>query len=214
MRLSVVTGLALLTAVQAVPPAAPTTPPMEPQEPTGVCLTVPERVRLSPEKQVDKLCFKCNLDEFDSEWDSPYRTPGFEWWTDGCTASPDEPMPGLNYTKSCRRHDFCYHTLKKQGRFYRNVKTEVDNIFFKDMNDACASVPEDKKKDTPWWMFWISPAGAAVRHVIFNCDVWANLYHISVDNFGKFETSLDDPPEGKEYEVVDGRVQEKSAVKA
>ncbi|PHH66125.1 hypothetical protein CDD81_188 [Ophiocordyceps australis] len=94
-----------------------------------MCLTEQERHTLSPEEHVDKLCFVCNLEQFDVEWNSPSRDPSFEWWTDGCTFSPNSPL-GFDYLESCRRHDFCYHTLHQQGRFYPEVKIATDEVFF------------------------------------------------------------------------------------
>lgn len=61
----------------------------------------------------------------------------FDWSTDLCSASPDQPL-GFDFRLSCHRHDFGYRNYKSVGDFPAN-KTRVDDAFYADLRRKCAT---------------------------------------------------------------------------
>jgi len=59
----------------------------------------------------------------------------FDWSTDYCSASPDQPL-GFDFRLPCWRHDFGYRNYKAVGRFPGN-KAHVDDAFYADMKRSC-----------------------------------------------------------------------------
>jgi hypothetical protein len=68
-----------------------------------------------------------------SEWSSY----GFDWSTDYCSSSPDNPI-GFDFTNACWHHDFGYRNYKAVGRFPAN-KDRVDDMFYADLRRKCAT---------------------------------------------------------------------------
>ncbi|MGX6605168.1 phospholipase [Micromonosporaceae bacterium Da 78-11] len=62
---------------------------------------------------------------------------GFNWTTDYCTASPDNPL-GFNFENSCWHHDFGYRNYKSIGQFPAN-KDRIDDTFYADLRRVCAT---------------------------------------------------------------------------
>lgn len=62
---------------------------------------------------------------------------GFDWSTNYCTASPDNPL-GFNFRLPCQRHDFGYRNYRALGAFSAN-KARVDNAFYADLKRVCAT---------------------------------------------------------------------------
>jgi hypothetical protein len=62
---------------------------------------------------------------------------GFDWSTDLCSSSPDNPL-GFDFRLSCHRHDFGYRNYKAVGQFSAN-KTRLDDAFYADMKRKCAT---------------------------------------------------------------------------
>lgn len=62
---------------------------------------------------------------------------GFNWTTDYCSSSPDNPL-GFNFTLSCARHDFGYRNYKEVGRFPA-AKPRLDSAFYADLKRKCAT---------------------------------------------------------------------------
>jgi hypothetical protein len=62
---------------------------------------------------------------------------GFDWATDYCSASPDQPL-GFDFRRSCHRHDFGYRNHKAAGIFPAN-KARVDDAFYADLKRTCAT---------------------------------------------------------------------------
>jgi hypothetical protein len=62
---------------------------------------------------------------------------GFDWSTDYCSSSPDNPL-GFNFQLSCARHDFGYRNYKAVGLFSSN-KSRIDSAFYADMKRKCAT---------------------------------------------------------------------------
>ncbi|MFJ7022205.1 phospholipase [Streptomyces sp. NPDC101117] len=61
---------------------------------------------------------------------------GFDWSTDYCSTSPDNPF-GFPFSTSCARHDFGYRNYKAQGTFSAN-KSRLDSAFYEDLKRVCA----------------------------------------------------------------------------
>ncbi|WP_156725474.1 phospholipase [Streptomyces apocyni] len=68
---------------------------------------------------------------------------GFDWSTDYCSYSPDNPF-GFKFNLSCARHDFGYRNYKKAGTFSAN-KARLDNAFYADMKRVCAPLSSANK---------------------------------------------------------------------
>lgn len=60
---------------------------------------------------------------------------GFDWSTDYCSSSPDNPL-GFDFTLSCFRHDFGYRNYKAIGQFPAN-KSRLDSAFYEDLKRKC-----------------------------------------------------------------------------
>ncbi|MGW0536624.1 phospholipase [Streptomyces sp. NPDC003032] len=62
---------------------------------------------------------------------------GFDWSTDYCSSSPDNPL-GFPFKDACARHDFGYRNYKEAGTFDAN-KARLDSAFYADLKRVCAS---------------------------------------------------------------------------
>jgi hypothetical protein len=62
---------------------------------------------------------------------------GFDWSTDLCSDSPDNPL-GFDFKLSCARHDFGYRNYKAVGQFPAN-KPRIDSYFYEDLKRKCAT---------------------------------------------------------------------------
>jgi hypothetical protein len=62
---------------------------------------------------------------------------GFDWSTDYCSSSPDNPL-GFDFRLSCARHDFGYRNYKAVSQFPAN-KSRVDSAFYADLKRKCAT---------------------------------------------------------------------------
>jgi len=62
---------------------------------------------------------------------------GFNWTTDYCTSSPDNPL-GFAFENPCGHHDFGYRNYKAVGQFPAN-KDRVDDTFYADLRRVCAT---------------------------------------------------------------------------
>ncbi|GAA3335770.1 phospholipase [Amorphoplanes nipponensis] len=68
---------------------------------------------------------------------APWASYGFDWTTDYCSSSPDNPL-GFNFTNACWHHDFGYRNYKDLGAFSAN-KSRLDNMFYADLKRKCAT---------------------------------------------------------------------------
>ncbi|MFJ5304666.1 phospholipase [Streptomyces sp. NPDC088350] len=59
----------------------------------------------------------------------------FDWSTDYCSDSPDNPF-GFPFAASCARHDFGYRNYKAAGAFSAN-KSRLDSAFYDDLKRVC-----------------------------------------------------------------------------
>ncbi|MFD6886081.1 phospholipase [Streptomyces sp. NPDC059957] len=84
------------------------------------------------------------------EWE-PY---GFDWTTDYCTTSPDNPF-GFPFRTACARHDFGYRNYKAAGEF-RAAKPRLDEMFHADLKRACARYSGARKAscDGTAWTYY------------------------------------------------------------
>jgi hypothetical protein len=62
---------------------------------------------------------------------------GFDWSTDYCSSSPDNPL-GFDFRLSCHRHDFGYRNYKRMNLFPAN-KPRLDSAFYEDMRRRCGA---------------------------------------------------------------------------
>ncbi|MFG2128765.1 phospholipase [Streptomyces sp. NPDC048751] len=68
---------------------------------------------------------------------SAWSAYAFNWSTDYCSSSPDNPF-GFPFALSCARHDFGYRNYKAQGTFSAN-KSRLDSAFYEDLKRVCAA---------------------------------------------------------------------------
>jgi hypothetical protein len=61
----------------------------------------------------------------------------FDWSTDLCSASPDQPL-GFDFRLSCHRHDWGYRNYKAMSQFPAN-KSRIDDAFYADLRRKCAT---------------------------------------------------------------------------
>ncbi|MER6456902.1 phospholipase [Streptomyces sp900105245] len=59
----------------------------------------------------------------------------FDWSTDYCSSSPDNPF-GFPFSLSCARHDFGYRNYKAAGTFSAN-KARLDSTLYEDLKRVC-----------------------------------------------------------------------------
>ncbi|WP_405558163.1 phospholipase [Streptomyces sp. NBC_01171] len=60
---------------------------------------------------------------------------GFDWSTDYCSSSPDNPF-GFPFQTACARHDFGYRNYKAAGTFSAN-KSRIDSALYEDLKRVC-----------------------------------------------------------------------------
>ncbi|KUM73499.1 phospholipase [Streptomyces curacoi] len=92
---------------------------------------------------------------------SAWSAYAFDWSTDHCSSSPDNPF-GFPFATSCARHDFGYRNYKALGTFSAN-KSRLDSAFYEDLKRVCAGY------------------GGAVKSA---CDSTAWTYYQAVKAFG------------------------------
>lgn len=85
----------------------------------------------------------------------------FDWSTDYCSTSPDNPF-GFPFATSCARHDFGYRNYKAAGQFDAN-KARLDTMLYADLKQVCTAY-----------------SGATKA----TCDATAWTYYHAVDIFG------------------------------
>ncbi|MEY2232355.1 MULTISPECIES: phospholipase [Streptomyces] len=76
---------------------------------------------------------------------------GFDWSTDHCTSSPDNPL-GFPFADACARHDFGYRNHRAAGLFPA-AKTRLDLAFHADLKRVCAQYSGSRRSScegTAW----------------------------------------------------------------
>lgn len=78
----------------------------------------------------------------------------FDWSTDYCTSSPDNPL-GFPFRMACARHDFGYRNHRAAGLFPA-AKARVDEAFHADLRRVCArySAPRKASCDSTAWTYY------------------------------------------------------------
>ncbi|MFI0816918.1 phospholipase [Streptomyces sp. NPDC021098] len=78
----------------------------------------------------------------------------FDWSTDYCSSSPDNPF-GFPFQTSCARHDFGYRNHKALGIFDAN-KARIDSAFYEDLKRVCAAYSGAQKTacDGTAWTYY------------------------------------------------------------
>lgn len=79
---------------------------------------------------------------------------GFDWSTDYCTTSPDNPF-GFPFRTACARHDFGYRNYKAAGGFPA-AKPRLDEMFHADLRRVCARYSGARKAscDGTAWTYY------------------------------------------------------------
>ncbi|MFD3542060.1 phospholipase [Streptomyces sp. NPDC058662] len=79
---------------------------------------------------------------------------GFDWSTDYCTSSPDNPF-GFPFQLSCARHDFGYRNHRAAGSFAAR-KAQLDEAFHADLRRVCARYTGARKTscDGTAWIYY------------------------------------------------------------
>ncbi|MET9567779.1 phospholipase [Streptomyces virginiae] len=79
---------------------------------------------------------------------------GFDWSTDQCTTSPDNPF-GFPFAAACARHDFGYRNHRAAGLF-PGAKARLDEAFHADLKRACARYKGSRKRscDGTAWTYY------------------------------------------------------------
>ncbi|WNI25609.1 phospholipase [Streptomyces sp. ITFR-16] len=90
-----------------------------------------------------------------------WGTYGFDWSTDYCSTSPDNPF-GFPFQTACARHDFGYRNYKAAGTFPAN-KARLDSALYADLKRVCSAY-----------------SGAKLT----SCNATAWTYYHAVDIFG------------------------------
>lgn len=88
--------------------------------------------------------------ENQARW-APY---GFDWSTDYCTGSPDNPF-GFPFRPACARHDFGYRNHRAAGLFPA-AKARLDEAFHADLKRACAGYAGARRAscDSTAWLYY------------------------------------------------------------
>ncbi|MFJ4774962.1 phospholipase [Streptomyces sp. NPDC088762] len=81
---------------------------------------------------------------------------GFDWSTDYCTTSPDNPF-GFPFRLACARHDFGYRNHRAAGLFPA-AKPRLDEAFHADLRRVCAAYSGTRKAscDSTAWTYYQS----------------------------------------------------------
>ncbi|MEU3722764.1 phospholipase [Streptomyces sp. NPDC031705] len=85
---------------------------------------------------------------------STWSSYAFDWSTDYCSSSPDNPF-GFPFQTACARHDFGYRNYKAAGAFPAN-KSRLDDAFYADLKRVCSQYTGVKKGscDSTAWTYY------------------------------------------------------------
>ena len=95
---------------------------------------------------------------------APWASYNFNWSTDYCSSSPDNPL-GFKFSLSCARHDFGYRNYKAVGQFSAN-KPRLDSAFYADLvarSNRLANVLHGRYGVRPGDIHWV--AGRPIREI-------------------------------------------------
>lgn len=94
---------------------------------------------------------------------SSWTSYAFDWTTDLCSGSPDQPL-GFDFRTPCMRHDFGYRNYRAVDRFPEN-KEHVDSAFLYDLRQVCAAYADLRRSA---------------------CERLARSYHRAVERLGAY----------------------------
>ncbi|KRV49766.1 hypothetical protein AQ490_18885 [Wenjunlia vitaminophila] len=85
---------------------------------------------------------------------SAWSAYAFDWSTDYCSSSPDNPW-GFPFKNACARHDFGYRNYKAMGTFSAN-KSRLDSAFYEDLKRVCNNYSGATKTacDSTAWTYY------------------------------------------------------------
>ncbi|MFJ9644725.1 phospholipase [Streptomyces sp. NPDC101206] len=96
---------------------------------------------------------------------SRWAAYGFDWSTDHCSSSPDNPF-GFPFRAACARHDFGYRNYKAAGAFPAH-KSRIDDALHADLMRVCAAYAGARKTscDGTAWTYYqaVKAFGASPR---------------------------------------------------
>ncbi|MGA8116362.1 MAG: phospholipase [Actinocatenispora sp.] len=105
--------------------------------------SAPAQASVTPEQKLQVMSDWTQLDAgSQGAWESARADQGswadyaFDWSTDYCSSSPDNPL-GFDFDISCARHDFGYRNYKAMGQFDAN-KDRIDSMFYESLKRVCA----------------------------------------------------------------------------
>ncbi|MFI8183459.1 phospholipase [Actinacidiphila glaucinigra] len=106
-----------------------------------VVFTVPAQAAPADKAQVLSSWTQTSASSYNTWWSArgnqgAWAAYGFDWSTDYCSSSPDNPF-GFPFQNSCARHDFGYRNYKAMGSFSAN-KSRLDSAFYEDLKRICA----------------------------------------------------------------------------
>ncbi|MFD5879509.1 phospholipase [Streptomyces yangpuensis] len=141
-RLLPALATATATAVLALSPAAWAAPEVPADKPQV----------LSRWTQTDAASYEAWADA--REHRAAWAAYGFDWSTDQCTTSPDNPF-GFPFAAACARHDFGYRNHRAAGLFPA-AKARLDDAFHADMKRVCARYRGSLKRscDGTAWTYY------------------------------------------------------------
>ncbi|TPX60338.1 phospholipase A2 [Spizellomyces sp. 'palustris'] len=102
--------------------------------------------------------------------DHQSSAPEFNWQTDYCSKSPDQPF-GYDFRMPCWRHDFNYRNYKAIGQFTPENKARIDKSFYEDMKRVCGSSATCKA--TAWTYYQaVVAAGLQANAAQYQCFLY------------------------------------------
>lgn len=113
------------------------------------------------ESWTDHFLFDVPMSEFQANKADQTYAKYLDWRDNGCTSALDKPL-GFDFKPACARHDFSYLNYRAQDR-YTEHKSELDDHFLKDMNEACARHKGSRGND---------------------CRIMAKMYRYAVGKYG------------------------------
>ncbi|MCP9209909.1 phospholipase [Streptomyces cucumeris] len=126
---------------------------------TAVALASPAQAEPADKAQVLSNWTQTSADSYNT-WLSarndqgPWADYAFDWSTDYCSSSPDNPF-GFPFQTACERHDFGYRNHKAMGIFDAN-KARIDSAFYEDLKRVCANYDGASKTacDSTAWTYY------------------------------------------------------------
>ncbi|MEU8826189.1 phospholipase [Streptomyces sp. NPDC048636] len=126
---------------------------------TAVALAAPAQAVPADKEQVLASWTDTSASSYDT-WLSASNSQGswadyeFDWSTDYCSSSPDNPF-GFPFQTACARHDFGYRNHKAMGIFDAN-KARIDSAFYEDLKRVCNNYDGGTKTacDSTAWTYY------------------------------------------------------------